>query len=529
MKTLDLEWWKVANFYHIYIMSFADSNGDGIGDLPGVTQHLDYLKWLGIDAIWLSPFYSTPLKDNGYDVKNYFEVDPVFGTMDDFQELIKQSHSKGLKVILDFVPNHTSEEHPWFIESRKDTTNSKRDWYIWQNPNPKGGPPNNWISLAGGSGWELDPKTKQYYYHSFLKHQPDLNWRNTEVQEAIFQAMRFWLEKGVDGFRVDLMGFLIKDRFFRNNPPNTNHDTDSGSNYPLSPVFSSHHREVNSLIAKMRKLVDSYKEKVLLGEVYLSIDELLHYHANSEEGAHLPGNFLLVMEDWKASAIFEEICNYESSLQEESWPNWVLSNHDYPRIASKIGRNQAKVAAFLMLTSRGTPIIYYGDEIGMQDTCIAKNEIKDLAEAKRDPHRTPMQWSSESNAGFTKGKPWLEVATDFKTYNVEEEKKNPDSFLTLYRKLLLLRKQEPVLVNGLFIPVGIEGSILSYIRKDMETEEAFLIVCNLKPKAAVFEIPEYFGIKGKIVFGTHSDREGELIGKEIKVRGDEALLAKIIQ
>lgn len=522
------EWWKTAIIYHIYIMSFSDSNADGIGDIPGIINHLDYLKWLGIDTIWVSPFYPTPFKDNGYDIKDYFGVDEKFGTLDDFNELLKQCHLKELKLILDFVPNHTSEEHPWFIESRSNQTNSKRDWFIWQDPNPSGGPPNNWISISGGSSWEFDSQTNQYYYHSFLKYQPDLNWRNTEVQDAMFDIMRYWLDKGVDGFRIDLMGFLIEDKFFRNNPPNAKQGKDSALNSMLSNAFSCHQREINEIIAKMRHFVDGYGEKLLLGEVYLSIDELMFYHANANESVHLPGNFLLILEDWNASILFDEICNYEASLNGDSWPNWVLSNHDNPRIASKIGREQARVAALFMLTSRGTPIIYYGDEIGMQDTAIPKNKMKDPAEKKRDPHRSPMQWSSGPNAGFTSGTPWQMICSDYGKFNVESEKDDPTSLLNFYRDLLHIRKNEPVLNHGIFIPVGIEDSVFSFIRKDMDTGEAFLIICNLGHKSIFFTIPPYFELKAVIVFGTDISRKGEQIGKEIRVNGDEAILAKII-
>jgi alpha-glucosidase len=524
----NLPWWKTAIFYHIYPLSFMDSNKDGLGDIPGIIEKLDYLTWLGVDAIWISPLYPTPFKDNGYDIKDFSGIDPAFGTLDDFTNLLQQAHSKNIKIIMDFVPNHTSEEHPWFIEARSDRTNKKRNWYLWADPNPHGGVPNNWMSFAGKwSGWEFDSATNQYYYHSFLKHQPDLNWRNSEVQQAMFDVMHFWLKKGIDGFRIDLMGFLIKDKFLRNNPHNSKHEKDSGLQYPLTPTFSTHQREINQIIAKMRSLVDEYGDKVLLGETYLSVDELVHYHTNEETGVHLPGNYLFVMEDWKANILFEEICNYEASLQEESWPNWVLSNHDNPRIASKLGREQAKVAAFLLFCSRGTLIIYYGDEIGMQDLAISKSQMKDLAETGRDPHRAPMQWSAKANAGFTEGIPWLGVNSDYMEYNVEIEKTDPSSFLYLYRDLINLRKQEPALISGLFIPVGVEENILAFMRRDQKTGRTFFVACNLGHKAASFQIPEFFSPSGTIIYGTKSKRKGEKLEKEIALEGSEAILIQI--
>jgi alpha-glucosidase len=526
-KKESLDWWKSASFYHIYPLSFMDSNNDGFGDIQGIIMKLDYLSWLGIDAIWISPIYPSPLKDNGYDVKDFFGIDPVFGTMSDFEELLKQAHAKKIKLILDFVPNHTSEEHPWFIDARSSKSNSKRDWYLWADPNPNGGLPNNWDSLAGGSSWTFDRTTNQYFYHTFLKEQPDLNWRNNEVQRMFFEIMHFWLDKGVDGFRLDLIGFLIKDKLLRNNPPNARKEKDSALHHELAQTFSAHQPEVNEIIGKMRAVVDEYKNKVLLGELSLSIDELIHYHHDDRGGIHLPGNYLFILEEWKASILFEEICNYEASLTSESWPNWVLSNHDNTRIASRVGRDQARIAAFLMLTSRGTPIIYYGDEIGMQDMAVSKTKMQDLSEIGRDPQRTPMQWSMENNAGFTQGIPWLNVNSDYKTYNVEEEKKDPDSMLNLYRDLLQLRREIPTLIHGTFIPVGVQEDVFAFLRQDKETHLTFLVVCNLGHKATFFQIPEFFSFSGTVLYGTNLSRKGESIGKEIAINGDEALLITI--
>ena len=522
-----MEWWKKAVIYHIYPLSFMDANGDGFGDLRGIIDRLDYLQWLGVDTLWISPIYPSPFYDNGYDIKDYQNIDPRFGTMQDFDELLESCHSRGMKVLLDYVSNHTSDEHPWFKESRSSKTNRKRDWYLWEDPNPYGGPPNNWLSTFGESGWEFDEQTQQYYYHSFLKQQPDLNWRNEEAQEALFNVMRFWLEKGVDGFRVDVIWYLLKDKLLRNNPLNSNYQWHMPSFYKYNPCFSTDQPEVMGIVSKMRSLVEEYGEKVLLGEVYLPPDQLVKYYGMEQPGAHLPGNYLLIVEEWKPIKIYEGLCNYAASLPNCAWPNWVLSNHDHSRIASRVGTRQAYVAALLMLTSRGTPIIYYGDEMGMKDVAIAKEEVKDLAEPPRDPQRTPMQWSSLSQAGFTEGTPWLQVADNFEKVNVEEQKKDPHSLLHLYKTLIALRKKEPVLIDGDYIPVDLQGEIFGFIRSQQTEESKFLILCNLSHKPGIFEIPEYFKIKGKVIYSTEPERKDNHIEKRIRLASDEALIAKL--
>lgn len=522
-----MEWWQKSVFYHIYPMSFMDSNGDGIGDLQGIIERLDYLQWLGADALWISPIYPSPFCDNGYDITDYQNIDPRFGTMKDFDELLRSCHSRGMKIILDYVSNHTSDQHPWFKESRSSRINSKRDWYLWADPNPHGGPPNNWLSTFGGSGWEFDEVTQQYYYHSFLKQQPDLNWRKKEVQEALFDVIRFWLEKGVDGFRVDVMSYLVKDKLLRNNPPNPDYKKHMPSFYKYNPCFSTDQPEVHRIIANMRSLANSYGKKVLLGEIYLPADQLVKYYGMEEPGAHLPGNYLLIVEDWKAVNIYNGISNYEASLPKSAWPNWVLSNHDNPRVVSRIGKNQARVAAFLMLTNKGTPIIYYGDEIGMHDAAIAKNSMKDSSEQARDPQRTPMQWSSDPHAGFTQGEPWLQAADCFETVNVEAQKKDPYSMLYLYKTLIELRQKEPTLVDGDFIPVDVQDDIFAFIRKSESREKRFLIVCNLVHRPCIFEIPEYFDIKGEVIYSTDSQREENKIGQKIKMASNEAFIAEL--
>jgi alpha-glucosidase len=364
-------WWQTGVIYQIYPRSFQDTSGDGIGDLRGITQRLSYLTELGVDAIWLSPIFPSPMADFGYDISDYTDIHPPFGTLDDFDALLAAAHSQGLKVILDLVPNHTSDRHPWFLESRASRRSRKRDWYIWKDPAANGGPPNNWLSVFGGSAWEYDGATGQYYYHAFLAAQPDLNWRNPAVRSAIYEVMRFWFRRGVDGFRVDVLWHLIKDDEFRDNPPNADFRPTDPPHHRLVPLYTADRPEVHDVIAEMRRVADEFSDRVLIGEIYLPLERLVAYYGRDLAGMHLPFNFSLLSTSWHAPSIARLIAEYEAALPAGGWPNWVLGNHDRPRIASRVGPDQARIAAMLLLTLRGTPTIYYGDEIAMQDVAIA--------------------------------------------------------------------------------------------------------------------------------------------------------------
>ena len=335
-------WWQRGIIYQIYPRSYQDSNGDGIGDLPGIIRRLDYLKKLGVNAVWLSPIYPSPMADYGYDIADYQDIDPIFGTLDDFDALLHEVHSRDMKLILDLVPNHTSDQHPWFLEARSSRTNPKRDWYIWHDGRPDGTPPNNWLSVFGGSAWEWDEATQQYYYHAFLKEQPDLNWRNPEVQRAMMNVMRFWLDKGVDGFRVDVMWHMVKDKQLRNNPVNPKYEPHMATYEQLLPTYSTDQPEVHDIVQKMRAVLDEYDERMMIGEIYLPIQQLMVYYGIDNKGAHLPFNFLLLSLPWEAQTIARAIDEYEGALPLGGWPNWVLGNHDQPRITSRVGLQQAK-------------------------------------------------------------------------------------------------------------------------------------------------------------------------------------------
>ena len=373
-------WWQRGIVYQIYPRSFQDTDGDGVGDLRGIVQRLDYLVALGIDAIWLSPIFPSPMADFGYDVACYTTIDPVFGTLEDFDALVAAVHQRGLRIILDYVPNHSSDQHSWFLESRSGRDSAKRDWYMWHDPAPGGGPPTNWLSHFGGSAWEWDEASGQYYYHSFLPQQPDLNWRNPDVRKAMLAVLRFWLDRGVDGFRVDVMWLLIKDDQLRDNPVNPAWMPGQPSHDRLLPVYTADRPEIHAAVADMRRAIDAYPDRLLIGEIYLPIERLVAYYGQDEPGAQLPFNFQLLLTDWAADAVARVIIDYEKALPDGGWPNWVLGNHDRPRLGTRVGMQQTGVAAMLLLTLRGTPTVYYGEEIGMTDVTIPPEQVYDPVE-----------------------------------------------------------------------------------------------------------------------------------------------------
>jgi alpha-glucosidase len=524
-----LSWWQTGVIYQIYPRSFQDSDGDGVGDLNGIIQRLDYLRWLGVTAIWISPVYPSPMADFGYDISDYRGIHPLFGTMEDFDRLLEEAHKRELKVILDLVPNHSSDQHPWFLESRSSRDNEKRDWYIWKEAGADGGPPNNWLSVFGGPAWEWNEATGAYYYHAFLKEQPDLNWRNPRVQEAMLDVMRFWLNKGVDGFRVDVMWHMIKDEQFRNNPPNPAYEPHMATYEQQLPLHSTDQPEVHGIVQQMRELLDSYEERMMIGEIYLPIQKLMTYYGTEKKEAHLPFNFLLLSLPWEAKRIAAAIEEYEGALPSWGWPNWVLGNHDQARISSRVGLQQARVAAMLLLTLRGTPTIYYGDEIGMTDVPIPFDEVQDPQgrnmpelNLSRDPFRTPMQWTGEEGGGFTKGQPWLRLAGNLGRVNVEAEKEDPHSFLTLYRRLISLRQAEPSLRQGAYVPLYSDRQALAFIRR-APGASAFLIILNLTHRPCYLNLEDR-GLRGRIVLSISGEGEGSALGSRLQLCGDEGII-----
>jgi alpha-glucosidase len=525
-------WWQTGIVYQVYPRSFQDSDGDGVGDLPGITSRLDYLRWLGVDAVWISPFYPSPMADFGYDVTDHCGVDPLFGTLADFDRLVREAHARGLKVILDFVPNHTSDRHPWFEESRRSRDSSRRGWYLWRDPAPDGGPPNNWISAFGGSAWEWDAATGQYYLHTFLREQPDLDWTHPEVVEAMLGVLRFWLERGVDGFRVDAVQNLGKDRWLRDNPPNPAYTP--GVDDPYDALLREHscdRPETHRLIARMRETVDAYGgERVLLGEIYNTVERLMPYYGAEGGGCHFPYNFQLIRLPWNARAIDAAVRRYEGLLPPGAWPNWVLGNHDRSRVATRVGAAQARVAAMLLLTLRGTPTLYYGDEIGMHDVPIPPELVRDPWERNlpgrglgRDPVRTPMQWDDSESAGFTPGTPWLPLAEDFREVNVAAQRDDPASMLALHRRLVALRRAEPALHAGDWEPVDAAGDVLAYRR--IGGGQRFLVALNLGGETRSLEMGR--GTSGTVALSTNPARDGEGVEWTLVLRGAEGAVVRL--
>jgi alpha-glucosidase len=529
---MNYQWWQTGILYQIYPRSFQDSNNDGIGDLKGIIRRLDYLKWLGVKGVWLSPVYPSPMADFGYDISDYSNIDQVYGTLDDFDELVREIHERDMKIIMDFVPNHTSNLHPWFLESKSSRENPKRDWYLWYDALPGGSPPNNWLSVFGGSAWEWDEPTGQFYYHAFLKEQPDLNWRNPEVRSAMYDVMRFWLHKGIDGFRIDVIWHLIKDKQLRDNPKNPYYEEHMSTYDQLLPVYSTDQPEVHEIVQEMRIVHDEYSDRAMIGEIYLPIQRLVTYYGSAGKGAHLPFNFTLISLPWDALKISMSIDEYESSLPENAWPNWVIGNHDQPRITSRVGINQSKIAAILLLTLRGTPTMYYGDELGMWDVPIPQNEVRDPQglnmpekNLSRDPSRTPMQWDNSLNAGFTNGLPWLRLDRKYHRINVESEKNDPYSMLSFYRKLIDLRQGEECLSTGDYVPLYSDKQMIAYFRK-IKDETCFLIVLNLSHRPCYLKTTK-IQIIGTVVLATSPELEGTDIKEDINLGGDEAIIVRL--
>jgi alpha-glucosidase len=436
-------------------------------------------------------------------------------------------------VVLDFVPNHTSDQHAWFQQSRSSRDNPKRDWYIWRDPAANGGPPNNWLSNFGGHAWELDERSGQYYYHAFLKEQPDLNWRNPEVQDAMLGVLRFWLDRGVDGFRVDVIWHIVKDDQFRDNLPDPGYQPHHPPHRQLLATYNTDRPEVHDIIGRMRSVLDEYGEKMMVGEIYLPLERLMTYYGAQGSGVHLPFNFQLIELPWHARAVADAIDRYEAALPSYGWPNWVLGNHDNPRIASRIGAEQARVAAMLLLTLRGTPTLYYGDELGMQNVPIPPDCVQDPFEKNvpglglgRDPARTPMQWSANANAGFTRGEPWLPIAEDYQVRNVEAQSGDTASMLVLYRRLIELRRTQPALSIGEYVAAQASGDLLSY-RRRFDTSNQLFIILNLGTEASNFSITTSPSV-GRVALSTNLDRAGESIHGRIALRPDEGVIVEMI-
>ncbi len=536
-----LLWWQTGVIYQIYPRSFQDSNGDGVGDLAGIIQRLDYLSdTLGVDAIWLSPIYPSPMHDFGYDVADYCDIHPLFGTLEHFDHLLAEVHRRGMKLILDLVPNHTSDEHPWFIASRSSRDNPKRDWYIWRDPAADGSLPNNWQSHFGGPAWTYDQHTGQYYLHQFVRQQPDLNYRHPEVVAALFNTMRFWLNRGVDGFRVDVIGLMMKDPLFRDEPPNPAWDGVAPF-ASLEHIYTANLPEVHDLIRQMRAVLDSYDDRMMVGETYLPNAELVKYYGVPDKTeCHLPFNFQLIRAAWDAALVRRLVDAYEAVLPPAAWPNWVLGNHDQHRLATRIGPAQVRAANMLLLTLRGTPTCYYGDEIGMEDVPIPADMVQDPPAVNqpeiahivgRDPERTPMQWDAAPNAGFAApnvNKLWLPLASNYQDVNVAHELDDNHSQLAFYRKLLAYRKATPALQWGSYHaldPESSEASERCFVFVRQANEQRVLVALNFSAQDQELRLP---GLgTGELCLSTQLDRQGEVDLAHFKLRRNEGLIVRL--
>lgn len=514
------EWWRTAVFYEIYVRSFRDSNGDGVGDLPGIIQRLDYLndgtpESLGVDALWLTPINPSPMFDFGYDVSDYRGIEPIFGSRADFDQLIAAAHQRDIRIILDLVPNHTSHLHPWFDASRRSRVDPKREWYIWRDPAAGGGPPNNWVSAFGGPAWTFDPVTGQYYLHSFLAEQPDLNYRCPAVVSAMEDVIRFWLDRGVDGFRVDVIHKMIKDAQLRDNPspaPEEEHPVRHFGR--LKHIYDENQPEVHEIIRNWRRILNSYGERAMVGEVYLfDAHEVATYYGNGHDELPLAFNFSFLWSPWDAAAFRAQVDQIEAVLPAGAQPTYVLSSHDAPRHRTRFdhpqwGEARARLAAMMLLTLRGTPFLYYGEEIGMGDVFIPPERVRDPVGTRfpalnRDPERTPMQWSAAATAGFTAAADsWLPIASDFMTVNVAQQAGDPRTLLSLYRRLIWFRKDAVALTRGRYQPLDGPPDMFVFVRE--HPQQRLVVALNFAGESRALRLREF--ASGRLEMSTDADR-----------------------
>jgi alpha-glucosidase len=561
------EWWRHGVIYHIYPRSFSDSNGDGVGDLAGITARLDYLNdgtpsSLGVDAIWLSPFYPSPMKDFGYDVSDYTGVDPLFGTLEDFDTLVTEAHARGIRVVVDLVPNHTSDRHPWFLESRSSRQSPKRDWYVWADSKPDGQPPNNWMSAfpRAGRAWTFDQRTGQWYLHSFLPEQADLNWWSPAVREAMDEVMRFWLDRGVDGFRVDVAHRMAKDPQLRDNPLVAMGDDDD----PAGPwrarrvaemqleLYDEDWPEVHQILQRFRRTLDGYDDRMAVGEVYLlDLRKLARYYGSGRDELHLAHNFVFLHQPWKPEAFRSVVDEYAALLPADAWPAQFLGNHDHSRVASRYdeggnGLARARVGAMMVLTLRGTPFLYYGEELGMVDGEIPPDRVVDVD--GRDPERTPMQWDASPGAGFSLpldrsagsparrggggdasagATPWLPVAAGAERVNVAVERDDPTSMLSLYRRLIWYRKGSAALRWGAYRSLPeVPESLYAFVRE--APEERLLVVLNFGDAPVRWPAGPGLGDAARVELSTDpSRRPGPVALPDLVITADEGVVLRL--
>src|SRR3954447_8202821 len=514
----DLAWWQRGAIYQIYPRSFADSNGDGVGDLPGISAHLDHLAALRVAAVWLSPIYPSPMADFGYDVADYCDVDPVFGTLADVDRLIDACHRRGIRVVLDWVPNHTSDQHPWFQASRSSRDDPKREWYVWRDGKPGGAPPNNWRSAfaAVGPAWTYDDATGQWYLHSFEAEQPDLNWENPDVRAAMYDVLRFWLDRGVDGFRIDVVHKLAKD-------------PDLGDEVPGEPPHHEDWPTIDERLRGIRRVVDEYPDRMLVGEVYLLDMRRVVNYVRGGDKLDLAHNFVFVKLPWSAAAFRQAIDEFDALADAASWPAWFLANHDTPRAASRFdtdgqGPARARAVALMLYALRGTPFVYQGEELGLPDAEIPPDRVVDVD--GRDPERAPIPWQPPSvagpGAGFTTGEPWLPLVAETEELCVERQAADPRSTLALVRRLAELRQALPVLQGGSLTTLDAGPDVLAW-RRDLGDDHVLAAV-----NFAVAPAPLPLDGDGEVLVSTDPDRPlGPIGAGALQLGPSEAVLVRL--
>jgi alpha-glucosidase len=522
-------WWEEAVFYQIYPRSFQDSNGDGVGDLCGITSRLDYLAALGVDALWISPFFRSPMKDFGYDVSDYRDVDPIFGSLADLMNLIAEAHERGIKIVLDLVANHSSDEHPWFVEARSSKSAPKHDWYIWAPDGPR--PPNNWKAIFElGSAWHRNPATGERYLGTFTRHQPEFDWRNRAVRDAFYDIMRYWFDLGVDGFRLDVATGYIKDAQLRSNPFSFKAIPDFFQRH----IYDRNRPEVHEIFKEMRRVADEAGGRVLIGETHGNDARLAAAsHGESGDELHMAFNFDFLHQPWSAPAFRRSAERWYDLLPEGAWPNFTLSNHDQPRHfwryrAGGATEARARVAAAMLLTIRGTPFLYYGEEIGMTCNRIPRPALRDplgittwpFGFLGRDPERTPMQWDDSPNAGFTRGEPWLPVNDDYTSRNAANQESDPSSLLSWYKKLIALRRASECLRSGSIRFMDLGRDVLAYERSS--ALDAILVLLNFADRPRQVLLRE----ESRVILGS-ARPEGELLKADhVELGADEVVVAR---
>jgi alpha-glucosidase len=520
-------WWRAGVLYQIYPRSFADANGDGHGDLQGVIDHLDHLTWLGVDGIWLSPINPSPQADWGYDVSDYTDVDPAFGELDDLDRLVAEAGRRGIRVLLDLVPNHTSDRHPWFVDARSSRTAEHRDWYVWADPRSDGSPPNNWRSSFGGPAWTWDERTEQFYLHLFLAEQPDLNWWNPAVSDAFDDILRFWFDRGVAGFRIDVAHALVNDRDLRDDSVALDTDDPRVRAFGLRSDFSMNRPEGHDILRRWRAIADAYEpRRLLLGETWVpDLEAMAHFYGSGEDELHLALN--VPFEHSAPGPLMQEVVDRTVKLLPEgAWPLWNGSNHDAGRFPTRWcegDERRARAALVLLLGLRGTPLLYYGDEIGMQDVAVPRDRLRDPVGIRhwpddrgRDGGRTPMQWTPGGGFSPDGVAPWLPMG-DAANRNVAEQREDPGSFLHLCRDLIALRRERPEVHEGGYDALPTPAGVWAWRRGD-----STVVALDVSGDGGTFDLGP-----ATVLIGSLRERDGQRVDGAVELGPWEALVLDV--